>query len=192
MALSRAFFVLSLALPVLPASADVWEYGEQECNELWFSRNLIMDRAGYCFGSPLGQALFDNANCHGSNVALGAENTRQVERIRALEAQIGCKVNTGQTWLDVPNMDGLRRLRDMALPDNGASACTWAGAPLPYYDGYSAGAQVIGQINVGDRIGFGWIGEGDWTVIAVGGQSVIGWVNFSNSNFEQSCADWAG
>ena len=37
-----------------PAAAD------ERCHDLWFARNAIMDRAGYCFGSVLGQAVFDN------------------------------------------------------------------------------------------------------------------------------------
>ncbi len=102
MPFSRMFFIIALFLPAAPATAEVWQYGEPECNELWFARNLIMDRAGYCFGSPLGQALFDNRDCRGSDVSLSPAHKSQVRKIQSLEAQIRCKVNSGRVGLDVP------------------------------------------------------------------------------------------
>ncbi len=95
-------------------------------------RNLIMDRAGYCFGSALGQALYDNGDCIGKQVSLSPAQSRQVQNIQRLEAEIGCKVNTGSRRLDLPNMELLRRLHDMPLPDNGGWACIgWQGAAVP-------------------------------------------------------------
>ena len=41
---------LLCALLASPAAAS------DVCDDLWFTRNLIMDRAGYCFGSVLGRA----------------------------------------------------------------------------------------------------------------------------------------
>lgn len=189
--------LLSLCLVAGPAAADVWDYGPGECNQLWFMRNLIMDRAGYCFGSTLGQALYDNSDCRGKQVTLTAAQQRQVAKIQKLERQIGCKVNTGRRQLDAPLMPLLRRLRDMPLPDNGASACTWAGPPLSLRDGYSPGARAIGQVDAGDRIEFGWIGEGSWNVFTIskggyGGPIMLGWLDTGRVNFEGSCTNWAG
>jgi len=56
----RAFLALLLAALAAPAAAL------EICDELWFTRNLIYDRAGYCFSSPLGRAVFDNSDCTGS------------------------------------------------------------------------------------------------------------------------------
>ncbi|MBY8976951.1 DUF4453 domain-containing protein [Rhodobacteraceae bacterium NNCM2] len=189
--------LLSLCLLSTPASAEVWEYGPEDCNVLWFMRNLIMDRAGYCFGSNLGKAIYDNGDCKGTEVSLTAAQQQQVGKIRKLEKEIGCKVNTGQTQLKGYKIDAIRRLRDMPLPDNGGSACTWAGAPLDIYDGYSKGSSVMGQLSPGDRIGFGWIGEGDWNVIGIsaggpGGPESLGWLDMGKANFEASCTNWAG
>lgn len=196
--------VPGLAVPCLaallcsPAQADVWPYGETECNQLWFMRNLIMDRAGYCFGSALGQALFDNGDCSGKEVSLGPEQNRQVKKIQALEAEIGCKVNTKKRNLDVPRMSALRRLRDMPLPDNGESACIgWKGRPVPLYDGYSAGARVIGRIEAGDSLGTGFIAEDDWVVgaVAKGGdwdRVIYGWHDASGISWTENCTDMAG
>ena len=52
-------FVLTflLSLCVTPA------FALDHCEEWWFTRNLVFDRAGYCFSSPLGQAVFDNSDC---------------------------------------------------------------------------------------------------------------------------------
>lgn len=191
---SGLIFPLLLSLLSTPVVAEVWEYGEAECNELWFMRNLIMDRAGYCFGSALGQALYDNGDCRGKEVSLTAAQSRQVQKIQELERQIGCEVNTGGSRLDLPNMAALRRLKDMPLPDNGAWACIgWTGEVVPLYDGHGAGATVIGQIQPGDRVDYSYLGEGDWTVVTVarggsGGPVVQGWIG----PVRASCAQEAG
>jgi hypothetical protein len=193
---SRRTLPLLLALLSTPLAADVWEYGEAECNELWFMRNLIMDRAGYCFGTPLGQALFDNGDCRGKEVTPSAAESRQVQKIQTLEREIGCEVDTGSSRLDLPNMAALRRLKDMPLPDNGEAACIgWMGEVLPLYDGYGAGAAEIGQIRPGDTISYSYIGEGDWTVVTVsaggfGGPVVQGWIDIGA--MKGACAQEAG
>lgn len=181
-----------------PALADVWEYGQDECNQLWFMRNLIMDRTGYCFGSTLGKSLFDNSDCTGKEVRLETEQSRQVQKIQALEAEIGCKVDTGQSSLDVWGMSELRRLRDMPLPDNGATGCIgWKGPAVPLYDGYSAGSRMIGQIEPGDNVDNGFIPEGNWQVVIVakGGDRdrlFYGWQNSTEIDWRTSCTSMAG
>lgn len=55
------------------------------CHDLWFTRNAIIDRAGYCFGSPLGQAIFDNTGCIGKSVNLPPQDARTVALIRELK-----------------------------------------------------------------------------------------------------------
>lgn len=159
-------------------------------------RNLIMDRAGYCFGSALGQALYDNGDCVGKQVSLSSAQSRQVQSIQQLEHEIGCDVNTGSRRLDVPRIESLRRLKDMPLPDNGGWACIgWQGATVPLYDGYTEGASVIGQIRPGDRLDFGFIREGDWRAVVVssgasGGSGTMSWANFGSA--EPPCATSAG
>ena len=187
---------LLFALLSTPVPADVWEYGDAACNELWFMRNLIMDRAGYCFGTPLGQALYDNGDCRGKQVTLGQDESRQVQRIQQLEQEIGCAVDTGSGRLDLPNMAALRRLKDIPLPDNGGSACIgWIGEAVPLYDGHTAGAMMIGQIRPGDTVYYSYVGEGDWTVVTVasggsGGPELLGWTHVDAAH--GSCAQQAG
>ena len=43
------FMLLSIAPPVVAQEDD------PPCDELWFARNLLFDRAGHCFDSTLGQ-----------------------------------------------------------------------------------------------------------------------------------------
>jgi len=45
-------FLIALICTLLAAPVQALDY----CDELWFTRNLAFDRAGYCFGSPLGKA----------------------------------------------------------------------------------------------------------------------------------------
>jgi hypothetical protein len=193
---STSILALVAALASTSAAADVWEYGEAECNQLWFMRNLVMDRAGYCFGSALGQALYDNGDCIGKEVSLSSAQSRQVQKIQQLEREIGCNVNTGSRRLDLPSMEALRRLRDMPLPDNGGWACIgWMGNETTLYDGYTDGAAAIGQIRRGDRLDFGHINEGDWVPVVVssgapGGSTTFGWANFGGA--ELPCAESAG
>lgn len=192
---ARAALLILALLMSQPARADVWDYGQAECNQLWFMRNLIMDRAGYCFGSVLGQALFDNGNCLGQEVRPGAREAAQVGKIARLEAQIGCRVDTTRRNLDLHGMAALRRLGDMPLPDNGGSACTWAGAATQLADGYSGAARAIGRLERGDRIELGSLPEDGWLALHVakpGGGLVIGWAPSAVLNLKQNCTDWAG
>lgn len=187
-------FLFSL-LVASPATSEVWQYGEAECNQLWFMRNLIMDRAGYCFGSNLGKALYDNGDCTGKQVTLTQRQQRQVAKIQKLEREIGCKVNNRQQRLDLPTMAALRRLRDMPLPDNGGSACIgWQAGDVPLRAGHGPKARQIGKIQRGDTVFFGYINEGDWIAVLVTkggrGREVLGWTNASFP--DSACETWAG
>ena len=194
-------FLCGVSLGLLlagPAPADVWDSPEPSCNWLWFTRNLIMDRAGYCFGSALGRAFFDNADCRGTDVKLSARESRQVAKMQALERELGCKVNTGARQLDVPlDIQLVRRLRDMPLPDGGESGCRWAGSPVPLQDGYTPGSKVIGAIEAGDSLGFGSRLEGDWSEVTIrkggdDGSGMMGWFDHTKHDTQKNCTDWAG
>lgn len=63
------------------------------CWDLWYERNAIYDRNGYCFSTSLGQRTFNNADCWTKNPALSASEQRRVARIQAEERRRGCKVN---------------------------------------------------------------------------------------------------
>ena len=84
-------------------------FAQEACDDVWFTRNLHFDRAGYCFGSPLGQAVFDNSNCIGKDVTLAPDAKRQIDEIRRIEALHGCNVDTNRSFLAIP---------DLPIPDS--------------------------------------------------------------------------
>ena len=171
-----------------PAWADA-------CHDLWFTRNLVIHRAGYCFGSVLGQAQFDNAGCIGKNVTLDPASTAAVEQIRGLEAEYQCGVDTSQPVLDLPDRDLRLRLEALPIADGFESACIrFRAAPLPLHSGPSQQSPVIGQITPGDTIGFGHLPAGGWNYVTThAGDGVLrsgGWLGAGVG--EDDCELWAG
>ena len=63
------------------------------CYDLWYERNEIFDRNGYCFSTQLGRDTFDNSDCWTKNPKLTRAEQRRVEQIRQEERRRGCKVN---------------------------------------------------------------------------------------------------
>lgn len=167
------------------------------CVDVWFTRNLIMDRAGYCFGSPLGQALFDNSDCTGQQVQLDPVSQAMVSRIQALEAQYQCRVNTQMQWIDMDDIAFRRVLRDLPIRQDGQWGCLgWTGVEAPLYDGYSAPLHAIGKVLPGDYVLFeheGLPGH-DWVYVTVhtpvwDGFKSAGWLYWPD---QIPCASEAG
>ena len=183
--------VLLFALIASPvAAADV-------CDDLWFTRNLIMDRAGYCFGSTLGQAVFDNGNCIGKSVSLSAQAQRQVAEIRELEKVIQCKVDTGKTSLDLPDIETRRKLIDLPVRDEFESGCIgWQLDFEPLHAGHDGNSAIIGRVEPEDDILWshrsqveGW----DYVMVMQSGWGSVksaGWMRSPTD--EKSCRQWAG
>ncbi len=102
--------------------------GLETCDDLWFTRNLIFDRAGHCFGSVLGKAVFDNEGCADGGITLTPEAANLVDRVRALEAELGCEVDTKQDFLAVPVLAQRKTLGDVRRAGQSGSACAgWKG-----------------------------------------------------------------
>ena len=55
-------FRLALAIPAALAAFPALAF--DPCEDLWFSRNQLYDRAGYCFSTPLGLATERLWPCH--------------------------------------------------------------------------------------------------------------------------------
>lgn len=166
-----------------------------ECHDLWFTRNLVMDRAGYCFGSALGQAQFDNTDCLGKSVSLSPEWQRFVMRLQQEERARGCRVNTAQTVLDLPDAPLRRSLETLPIVDSTESACLgWRASPAPLYAGTNLGSRVTGYVQQGDNLYFGHLSEGTWEFVIVSGPDwaprFVGWRNGLIP--ADHCSDWAG
>ncbi|WP_342078399.1 DUF4453 domain-containing protein [Yoonia sp. SS1-5] len=177
-----------IAAPAAQASDDF-------CHELWYTRNLIVDRTGYCFGSELGQSVFDNTGCTTGSPALSSADARKVARIRDVEDEMMCSVNTGSTRLNFSATAELQRLLDLPVPDRIEGGCVgWQGGARALRAGHDADAAQIGTLNDGDSVSFAHEPEGDWSYVTIydgpdDGQA--GWVMLAPIS-EDSCAQWVG
>jgi len=162
------------------------------CDDFWFHRNLIADRAGYCFGSPLGQAVFDNADCTTTTPDLSAEDAAMMTRIRALEAEWECAVDTSRKMLRVNRPDLYARLIDIPMPSPYESACVgWRGAAVPLYAGRTLSAPLMGYAEPGDSIGYSHEDAGGWSFVEIGDGGPVGWT--PNASFQDpGCDMYAG
>ncbi|WP_339106781.1 DUF4453 domain-containing protein [Roseovarius rhodophyticola] len=183
--------LLLLAFVASSASAN------EACEDVWFTRNLIFDRAGYCFGSTLGQAVFDNSNCIGTSVSIPPDQKRIVDEIRALEAQHGCQVDTGRTGLRLIDAAIRRQLRDLPIRDEFESGCLgWLGPVVPLHAGHDNSSAVIGRVEPGDYILYSHLGRGGWSYVTT---HTANWTSLKSGGWmrqtgvsDASCAQWAG
>ncbi len=137
-----------LALAATPALAQ-----EEHCNDYWFARNQLFDRAGYCFASPLGMAIFDNTGCIGKDVTLERGGDAFVAFIREMEDELGCAVDTNATTLDVPNIAMRLRLEVVVTLSEFASGCLgWNGDQIALRAGPRVGAEVLSVARPGDDL----------------------------------------
>lgn len=178
-----------LAFLASPVSAD------RLCDELWFTRNLVFDRAGYCFGSPLGRAVFGNAGCIGTEVSLSDADTSLVADIRSVEAEYNCAVDTSRRRLDFAEMNWRLRLEHLPVISGFESACIgWQVPPLPIRAGHHPDGTIIGEVQRGDQLNFGHYAQGDWEFVQVYRAGVFvneGWVYWGFHDAGR-CANWAG
>jgi hypothetical protein len=77
-----------VAAPISPSRTPSIQNESLSCHDLWYQRNLIYDRAGYCFKTAKGQRYFSNAGCNGG-IPSGSR-LAEAKRIKALEDRRGC------------------------------------------------------------------------------------------------------
>lgn len=157
--------IITIGFTTIPFSVAM---ADSLCDELWFSRNSIMDQAGYCFSSPLGQAQFDNSDCTGQDVALTPEDADLVNEIQRIEAASNCSVDTGRTTLDISDLTMRERLERQPVRHEGDNNEGWAcigyiGQEITLHAGPNAASAPIGRLNPGD-----WVVVGRY-------QNVDGW-----------------
>ncbi len=163
-------FVLSafaLLFLVFPAAAQE----EPHCEELWLARNLLFDRAGYCFSTPLGQAVFDNSNCTETPAALDTRAADTVARIRAEEAVRGCAVDTDIAALPPYLADELamyRAVRDIPIRNRSSGGCIgYRGPTILLRSAVEATSAVTGRFAEGASLGFSYASNDGWTFVTV-------------------------
>lgn len=68
--------------------------GRASCESLWVERNQILNVAGYCFETALGQAVFNNKDCTPGTPSLSGADLNRISRLEQAEAQQSCEINT--------------------------------------------------------------------------------------------------
>ena len=81
-AVAAAAMLLTLQGPALAKPGD-------RCDDLWHRRNSIYASFGYCFRSPRAIAAFGRG-CFPPFGRLPPDAAREVARLQALEARLGC------------------------------------------------------------------------------------------------------
>lgn len=183
-------------LSCLAAGAAAPVLASAVCEEAWFSRNLIFDRAGYCFGSNLGQALFNNADCTTNTPDITKNRARKVNQIKEFESELGCAIDTSASALRFFDETArLRALRDLPVMDRLGSGCIgYRGADIVLRNGHRPRADIIGRITAGDSIGFNHWSESGWDYVQIyqgPNTGAHGWADMSEVS-EDSCTQWAG
>ncbi|MEP4036017.1 DUF4453 domain-containing protein [Pseudophaeobacter sp.] len=155
---------LLTSLAVLPSLVAADEF----CEDLWFTRNAIMNRAGYCFGSNLGRAIFDNTDCLGKNVRLNRGDQETVATLQSMEHDNDCRVDTSQSQLSLKDLKHRHALWFLPIRDLSESACIgWLGDQAGLRAGPTLDAPIIGKIAPGDTIGYSYLPHANWDYVQV-------------------------
>ena len=170
--------VLFIGLPLPGYSSDL-------CDDLWFSRNLVFDKVGYCFGSALGQAVFNNEGCTTTSPVLSANERAFVAWVKQTEQDWECRVDTSRTQLTIENIDTRRQLIDPVAASPFESACIgYIGGPLRLYAGHDTRHPVIGYADPGGNVHWAheWLDAPEgWSFVTVklrnGLTMDMGWTN---------------
>lgn len=177
-------------------------YAQEPCDDMWFVRNLIFDQNGYCFGSNLGQAVFDNSNCITKSPDLSKDDKAKIAAVKNMEGRWGCKIDTSKRALDIHSFALRKKLLDQPLRDDTESSCiTYQGPPVPLHAGQSTNSPIIGYIQTGDTFGNSHTGFPDtahsdwWYVSAIfttdgTTRTDIGWTN--KNHVWSQCLHMAG
>lgn len=174
-----------LAVVLFQTSLLAQAFAEDACDDLWYSRNFYFDQAGYCFGSKLGKAVFDNSNCKSKNVSLTAPVKYRINQMKKIEAVWECKINTGRVrTLNIPQFDLRKNLVVQPISQGFESSCFgYLGTKqVPLYSAMSENSKIIGHAELGDDViaAHEEVDQGDWWFASVShknGTDAIGWTN---------------
>ncbi|MBV0910805.1 DUF4453 domain-containing protein [Anianabacter salinae] len=138
------------------------------CDDLWFTRNLILDRNGYCFESPLGQAVFDNEGCTEAEPVLGGDDQYLIAYATWREEELGCAVDTARTTLDVSQIELRRKVAELPLGTGTERACIgWRGGRVSLRAARDDISPLLGAIRTGDTILFRFDRIRGWSFVEV-------------------------
>lgn len=171
------------------------------CQEIWLSRNTIMDRAGQCFASPLGRAVFDNSDCVESDIRLNPLDAEIVRVAQEIEAWAGCAVDTDATRLMVEVLPFRARLMELftvPVRIDSEHGCTgYHGPPITLHTGISTNMTVLGTVGPGQGFSLAHMQvRGGWEYLEVydadGALLTHGWTQDMPYDFGNYCTFSAG
>lgn len=146
------FFMTILAIAASPAVAQ----DDAFCQQVWLSRNTVMDRAGQCFSTPLGQAVFDNSDCVDGDIRLNPLDVEIVRLAQEVEQWAGCAVDTDAARLMVDVLPFHARLMELftvPVRSDGEFGCHgYTGPPVPLHTGISTNTTVLGMLEPGQTV----------------------------------------
>lgn len=199
---TEASMIRCLTLAILALAGPAFAQDDPFCQELWLSRNTIMDRAGQCFTTPLGEAVFDNSDCVEGETRLNPLDAELVRMAQAIEQWAVCDVDTGTERLDVAVLPFRARLMELfTVPvlSDGEFGCTgYLGEPVPLYAGISINMTVIGMLEPGQTVTMSHNPlRGGWQYLEVsapnGGATVAhGWAQGWPGDPDEICTFSAG
>jgi YARHG domain len=92
----KAWILVLTLLTSLDASVSqiaAQDYWSLSCGDLWYRRNAIYYRNGYCFKTDRAIGVFGNGNCRfyvEGDVPMSQAERHEVEIIRSIEQRKGC------------------------------------------------------------------------------------------------------
>ncbi len=181
---------LAATLTTAPAPAQA-----SSCEHMWFLRNLIAHRAGHCFVSTLGRAVFGNEGC-APGVQVPDADAARMQAVLAIERGFGCRVDVARPALGDPVAEWDWHVIDLIpVPSGFQSSCF--GYRLSSFDlraAPHADAPVVGMVLKGDSIAFNYEDEGDWMFLLTDAEEgFMGWAPIDAMPYdEDTCDGWAG
>lgn len=167
-------------------------FSGEPCDDLWFTRNLIIDRTGYCFGSPLGQSVFDNADCTTKSPQLGPDDAKKVALVKKREVFWECKIDISRKSLDLDMLQARMQLQDLpVVNENNFTACLeWQGPEIALKAAHNSSFGHIGKIMKGDELFFYYDDVGKWMFVSAyrsDHADRIGWANMDMASLRSQC-----
>jgi hypothetical protein len=139
------------------------------CDDLWFTRNLILNRAGECIITPQAEALFDNSDCLLTGAIMSISEAERVNAIMSLERANRCALNADRRQLDESVLiDMYQRLIDIPARSSDEGTCVgYYGATRSLRAGANQDSPVVGVLYQRQTVTFGHDPMGDWVFVTV-------------------------
>lgn len=186
-------FLIIVLQPTYGEDSDEWfsqeylaEYKDDLCDELWFSRNAMLNQAGYCFQTTLGQAIFDNSDCTTRTPQISDQATQEIAKFQTLETKLGCEINTDKSKISVSDIEQRLLLTvqpGAVFPSETEHSCLgYNGPSLSAYSAPDQSSHVLYNTQTGDDLDFEFGGGHEWTLTrtrSADGKGIhMGWVYF--------------